>query len=502
MDKTITPEQKLAEDLAGFRHDPLNAVLFAFPWGAGELTGSPGPRAWQAEALDYIGQHFRNPETRNQPCQIAISSGHDIGKTAFIAMVSWWGMSTFEDARINVSANTGAQLNTKTSPEIAKWFRLPINAHWFDKTVTSVKARDAHHAEEWRCDLVAWSEDNPAAFAGLHNFGKRLIFILDEASEIPQAIFDTLAGTTLDENSEILVLVCGNPTRGTGPFIDIVFGRQKHRWKRYVIDSRTVEGTNKSKLEQWAQDYGEDSDFFRVRARGLPPAAASAQFIDQKLIDEAQRRIAVPSSRDPLVAGVDFAWGGGDDNVIRFRRGYDARSIPPIKIKGEFTRDPAVLTGKLAEILTEDFDGEKLAMLFMDSAGIAAPVESNLRALGHENLMSVNFGAHSPDVKAAYMRDYMWMQMKEWLRKAAIDKDPDLAADLAADLAGPCLVSDKQQRVKLEAKELMVKRGLDSPDDADALALTFAFPVAPKDENEGREQMQQLPGGPQSWMSV
>jgi hypothetical protein len=120
------------------------------------------------------------------------------------------------------------------------------------------------------------------------------------------------------------------------------------------------------------------------------------------------------------------------------------------------------------------YNGRKLAMLFLDSAGIAAPVESRLRQLGHRNIVTVNFGAHSPDPKSAYMRDYMWQKLKEWLRDGAIDSDPGLAADLA----GPCLVSDKQQRIKLEDKELMKKRGLDSPDDADALALTFAQVVA------------------------
>jgi hypothetical protein len=391
MESKLTPERTLAQDLAQYVHNPLDAVLYGFGWGKGELADSPGPRAWQAEVLKQIGAHLQNPATRHTPCQIAISSGHDTGKSSLIAMVTWWALSTFEDTRVNVSSNTGMQLQTKTSVEMAKWFRLAINSEWFDKSITSIKVRDAEHAEEWRCDLVSWSEDNPAAFAGLHNFGKRLVFILDEASEIPQAIFDTMAGTTLDEKSEILILIAGNPTRATGPFIDCVFGRNRHRWLRHIIDSRNVEGTNKSKLAEWLQDYGEDSDFFRVRARGLPPSAGSGQFIDQDLITEAQKRIVFPDETEPLVAGVDFAWGGADDNVIRFRRGADARSIPPIRIKGEFTRDPAVLTGKLSDILRKDYNGERLAMLFMDSAGIAAPVESRQRRLGFENLMAVNF---------------------------------------------------------------------------------------------------------------
>ena len=488
----------IAQDLAGYVNNPLAAILYGFPWGKGELSDSRGPRAWQAEVLKQIGAHLANPETAWQPCQIVISSGHDIGKSALISMLTWWALSTFEDSRVNITANTGNQLTTKTSPELSKWFRLAVNSDWFEKSITSIKVKDPQHSETWRADLVPWSADNPAASAGLHNKGKRLLIIMDEGSEIPQVIFDTMEGVTLDENTQIIVIVCGNPTISAGPFIDIAFGRKRHRWLRHIIDSRNVEGTNKQKLAEWEKDYGEDSDFFRVRARGLPPAAGSAQFIDQGLIDAAQKRYVYPDWKEPLVAGVDFAWGGSDDNVIRFRRGFDAKSIPPIKIKGEFTRDPAVLTGKLADILRRDYDGERLAMLFMDSAGIAAPVESRLRLLGFENLMTVNFGAHSPDIKCAYMRDYMWAAMKEWLRDASIDSDPELAADLA----GPCLVSDPQQRVKLEAKEVMQKRGLDSPDDADALALTFAMPIAPKETYTERDHVRKLPGGEFSWMGV
>src|ERR1700676_266025 len=474
---------EIAAEIAEFYHDPFGAVMVGFPWGDSELAESQGPRNWQREVLDYIGSHLSNPVTRHQPCRIAISSGHDIGKSSLIAMVTWWALSTFEDCRVNITANTDNQLKTKTSPELAKWFRAAYNSECFDKTVTSIKVIDPKHYETHRCDLLAWSEDNPAAFAGLHNKGKRIVFIVDEASEVPQTIFDTMEGVMLDEGTEIIVIVPGNPTRNKGPFYDIVFGSRRHRWKTWTIDSRSVEGTNKQQLAEWEQDYGEDSDFFRVRARGLPPVAESAQFIDQDLIDQAQRRKVTVLAEEPLVAGVDFAWGGADDNVIRFRCGLDASSIKPIKIKGEFTRDPAVLTGKLADVLSATYivngTARKLAMLFLDSAGIAAPVESRLRQLGHKNIVTVNFGAHSPSEKCAYFRDYIWQRLKEWLRDGAIDQD----AGLASDLSKPVLVSDKLNRVKLESKELMKKRlgklGLErcSPDDADALALTFAMKI-------------------------
>jgi len=474
-------QQEIASDLGAFTHDPTGAVMYGFPWGEGELATHAGPRSWQRKILDKIGAHLSNPETRHKPCRIAVSSGHDIGKTALISMVSWWANSTFEDCRGNITANTGGQLNTKTQPEMAKWFRMAINADWFDVNVTSIKIREHKHEHNWRLDFVPWSEENPAASAGLHNKDKRLLIIFDEASEIPQIIFDVAEGVLLDENTEIIWLIFGNPTRNYGPFYEAVFGSQRHRWDPIVIDSREVEGTNKEQLKEWEEDYGEDSDFFRVRARGLPPRAASGQYIDQDLITAAQKRPVRALPDDPLVAGVDFAWGGSDDNVIRFRKGLDARSIPPIKIKGEFTRDPAVMVGKLADVLSRQYNGDKVQMLFFDSAGIAAPVEGRLRALGHKNIMVVNFGADSPNNKYAYMRDYMWGMVKDWLAHGAIDSDPGLAADLAK----PILVSDRLQRVKLEPKDVMKKRlakmGMDatSPDDGDALALTFAMPVAP-----------------------
>jgi hypothetical protein len=475
-------ELELLQRVMKHARDPLGYTQRFYPWGKDAVDGSLGPRKWQTEVHAYIRDHLANPATRFTPCRVAISSGHGIGKSAFLGQIVNWAMSTCEDCRVIVTAGTGAQLTTKTVPEISKWVNLGLNHHWFDVRATSIRALVPGHELTWRTDVITWAEDNPQAFAGLHNKGKRIVIIFDEASTIAAKIWEVVQGALTDENTEIIWLAYGNPEVNTGEFYEVVFGGKRHRWKQYVIDSRDVEGTNKAEIEEALMDYGEDSDRFRVRYRGLPPRASSAQFIDQDLINNAQRRKVVVLADEPLVAGVDFAWGGADDNVIRFRCGHDAQSIKPIKIKGEFTRDPAVMVGKLGDILGASYVvggiSRKLAMVFLDSAGIAAPVEARLRQLGHNNIVTVNFGAHSPDTKSAYMRDFMWQKMKEWLRDGAIDNDPGLAADLA----GPCLVSDKQQRIKLEDKELMKKRGLDSPDDADALALTFAQAVAPKQQ--------------------
>lgn len=477
-------ELELARRLAAFRHDPLGAVLYGFPWGKGELANYKGPRKWQCEELELLGKHLQDPETRFKTYRRAISSGHGPGKTTFAAFVAWWAQSTFLDGMARVTANTERQLITTTQPEFQRWFRLSINAHWFQVNAASIKAVDPDHEQTWRLDFVPWSIENAQAFAGKHNAGRRMLVIFEEASPIPNEIYRVTNGSLTDAGTEKIFIAIGNPTLNTGPFFESVFGNQRNRWTSRIIDSRDVEGHDSDEIKSWLDECqgDEDADYFRVRARGLFPKGASGQFIDLDTIRNAQLGPAIPLSDEPLVAGVDFAWGGADDNVIRFRRGNDARSIPPIKIKGEFTRNPIVMISKLSDVLTKSYSGNKVAMLFCDSAGIAGPVVKRLRELGHSNIMEVNFGQDSTDPQYVYRRDEMWGKMKSWLMEGgAIDTDPGLASDLSK----PLYTNDNKFRVKLESKELMKKRlaklGIDStsPDDADALALTFAMRIAP-----------------------
>ena len=153
-----------------------------------------------------------------------------------------------------------------------------------------------------------------------------------------------------------------------------------------------------------------------------------------------------------------------------------------------------MLTNRLADVLSKTYEGKPVSMLFLDSAGIAGAVGTRLRELGHKNIREVNFGADSPDEKFRYMRDFMWGQMKQWLLTGAIDKDQQLETDLTSPGTRP----NDRQLVWLESKEQMKKRGVDSPDDGDALALTFAAPVqAPKPRAVGY----QMPKGPHAWQA-
>jgi hypothetical protein len=472
------PEADLVEDIAGFTHDPLGFALYAFPWGDGELSESKGPRQWQRDLFEEIGAHLRNPETRHQPLLISRASGHGIGKSAAISMLVDWAMSTCEDCKVVITANTENQLRTKTWPEVSKWFRLGINAHWFNVTATAVAVKDKEHERGWRADAVPWSENNTEAFAGLHNKGKRIVLIFDEASNIADKVWEVAEGALTDEDTEIIWLAFGNPTRNTGRFRE-TFGRLKHRWKGRQIDSRTVEGTNKAQIAKWVADYGEDSDFVKVRVRGMFPSASSTQLIPSDLVTAAREREATATIYDPIIMAVDVARFGDDQSVIRFRRGRDARTIPAQKFRGI---DTMQLAGRVAALI----DQHKPDAVFIDETGVGGGVVDRLRQLGH-TVVGVNFGAKADawveGERPANKRAEMWMRGREWLRSGGVIDDDD---ELAADLEGVEYGYDTHNSVLLEKKDDMKKRGLSSPDDGDALMLTFAYPVAKREDGVGR----------------
>lgn len=466
-------EREVLREVAACYADPLRFVLTMFPWGHGTLLHHQGPDTWQTEFLQWLGEQVKQRRFDGthpvKPIRRAVSKGHGVGGSTMAAWLVAWIMSTREHAQGTVTANTHTQLNTKTWAAVQRWMTLCLTAHWFE--VNSSRMYHKGHPSSWFCTPQSCREENSEAFAGQHAEGSTSFYLFDEASAVPDTIYEVAEGGLTD--GEPMEFLFGNATRSYGKFHRACFGSERDLWSPLIIDSRESRLTNKEQIAEWEQLYGEDSDFFRVRVRGLSPQASDAQFIDLERIIAAQTREVVVLPDQPLVAGCDLAWGGDDDNVIRFRCGLDARSIPPIRIKGEFTRDPSVLVTRLSEVLSNDYGGRKVHTLFMDSAGIAGAVAPRLRELGFKNIQEVNFGADSPDMKCRYYRDFMWKEMKDWLLKGATDRTPDLENDLA----GPGTRPDLRQRVWLESKKDMKARGLDSPDDGDALALTFAASV-------------------------
>lgn len=466
---------ELQEFIGSFADDPLGFVLAAFPWGEpGPLEKHTGPDTWQREHLAWLGEEVRSRKFDGllpvSPIRSVVSSGHGIGKSVEVAWIVDWILSTRPHAQGTVTANTFTQLQTKTWAAIQRWTKLCLTGHWF--TINSDRIYHPDYRESWFCALQSSREENSEAFAGQHAADSTSFYIFDEASAVPDAIFDVAEGGLTD--GEPMIFLFGNPTRSTGKFHRAAFGSDRERWHATIVDSRLSRFTNKEQIAEWAKDYGEGSDFFRVRVLGLPPAASDLQFIDTATVSAAQKREVTPLADDPLVCGLDVARGGGDDCVFRFRRGADGKSIKPVRVPGEQARDSMRLVTLATQILAADYHGRKVATLFVDATGIGGPIGDRLRQLGHSNVVDVQFGAQSPDAKLANMRAFMWAKMRDWLRdRGSIPADPRLEQDLT----GPGYSHDKQDRLVLESKEHMKARGVGSPDDGDALALTFAYPV-------------------------
>jgi hypothetical protein len=462
-------ELELALDIGSYSLDPVGLVKYIFPWGGDKLK-TDGPRTWQTDVLEDIKQHLADPETRFQPLQIAVASGHGIGKSALIAMIMEWAKSTCEDCKVIATAGTGTQLATKTVPEVQKWFRLAINQHWWDINATSIRVKDPAHQALWRTDFITWSLQKTEAFAGLHNQGKRIVIIFDEASSIDDEIWHVTEGALSDEDTEIIWIAFGNPTRNTGEFYRAITGA--NRWHKRQIDSRTVEGTNKKLLDAQIAEWGEDSDRARVRIRGEFPRGGSTQFISGELVAAARKRTVDGFQAMPVILGVDVARFGDDRSIICRRQGRKADFI------GKFYGiDTQVLGGKVQEAIDE----EKPDAVVIDGDGIGGAIVDFLKARGYDRKTAlVEFhGGYTASDAHAYLnkRAEIWGWMKEWLAGAQIPDEPEIETDLTGPDYGyhptkGCLV--------LESKDDMKSRGVDSPDLGDALAMTFAVKVAPK----------------------
>lgn len=492
MNNTLThhTEKQLAEYIASFYDDPFGFVMGVFPWGMpalpdgsdNPLKDKKGPEPWQEEELKALGDHIKNNilltslGLEMEVWKSAVASGHGVGKSAFVAWLIMFLMSTRADTRGVVTANTQFQLEDKTWPELAKWHNLALNKHWFTWSATGFvfSAYPEEKQKNYKTTAATVSEQKTEAFAGLHNEGKTVFVIFDEASGIPGKIWEVSEGALTD--GEGFFFSFGNPTRPDGEFADC-FDKHASIYRHRHVDSREVSHTNKQALRGIIAKYGEDSDEVKVRIRGLFPAQSFNGFISTDIVNDAMKRELISDSMAGLIMAIDVARFGNDSSVIGFRQGRDARSIEKKKFKG-------LSLVKLSEIAMREADIHRPDMIVVEATGVGSGVIDIMRDRGYK-VTEVHPGAaaHDPNLYINRRAEY-WSLMRDWLyEEGCIPEDPALFTQLTTILY---TLDRHEQRVKLEPKEEMKKRGLESPDDADMLALTFAVRVARRDRNMDR----------------
>lgn len=487
--------EELIEFLAGFEDDPYGYVLAAYPWGVpgSELEDFDGPQEWQREILVKLGlgivtiqeaiaeARAYNMEAETSPVQMARTSGHGIGKSALVGWIIDWAQSTKADTKGVVTANTENQLKTKTWAELAKWHRLSISAPLFKMTATARFSIDPEHERTWRIDMVPWSEKNTEAFAGLHNKGRRILLVFDEASAIPDVIWETAEGALTDNNTEIIWCCFGNPTRNSGRFRECFEGGQfSHRWDHAAISSLDVDITNKTQLNKWIEDYGIDHDFTRVRVLGKFPRVDANSFIPLEDARAATTRPLPTDNPAPVVLGVDVARYGNDKSVIYPRQGLDARSRQPVVLQG-------VNTMQLATRVFNEYMRYQAVAIFVDAGGVGGGVVDRLLQMGAP-VYAVDFGSGSdnsnvedPYTKYRNKRAEIWGGMRSFIARGGCipDEIPMIEHRISTELSNPTytMAGSGEDEIQLESKKDMKRRQVESPDVGDALACTFAYPA-------------------------
>lgn len=492
-------EAYIVEAAGRFWDDPLGWIMFAFDWAndkALQVCKLPhpwnliydsewGPDTWLCELCERIQAKVRangfdpNSPTPVDPIREAAASGHGIGKSAGVGMLTNWIMSTRPFAQGTITATTNDQLRSKTWAQITLWTQRSVTKHWWDITSSPMRMVHKVHGDRWKCEAKSCDEHNSEAFAGQHAATSTSFYIFDEASGVPDKIHDVSLGGLTD--GEPIVLAFGNPTMNVGWFAEC-FRSQRHRWGTVQIDSRDVQITNKKYLQELIDDYGIDSDRVKVRVRGMFPNMSVKQYFSIADLDAAFGRHLRPDEYNfaPKILTLDPAWEGDDELVFGLRQGL---KFEILRVIGKNDNDLVI-----AKMLADFEDEHQADAVFID-AGFGTGIASAGRTWGRDWTL-VWFAGESSDPGCINKRAEMYQATRDWFKSGgAIPKDQRLYNEGSWIEAKP----RDDGKLQIESKKDMKKRlallgGASgettggSPNRLDSLVLSFSFPVQLKDK--------------------
>lgn len=438
-----TDLQSLVDEFVRFREDPCHFVRSLF---------GVDPTPQQRLVLEAVA----GPGAR-----VTVRSGHGTGKTTALAWLVLWHTLCFPDSRTPCTAPTSHQLQSVLWAEIAKWHsRMP---DWFRRqiVVQSEFVRIVGAEQSQFAVARTARKEAPEALQGFH--AANLLFVVDEASGVPDTIFQAAEGALSTPGAR--VVLASNPTQTSGYFYDS-HNRDRHLWTTLRFSCLDSPLVAPEYVERMRSKYGEDSDLFRVRVLGDFPSASFQQLIPRELAEAATMRHLRPDEYAfaPLLFGLDVARYGDCKSVLVERQGLRCA------VRRAWGKtDTMTLADQVAGEMVQSSPQSLLVDVAMGSA-----VVDRLRQVGWRNVLEVNFGWASSNPKYANKRTEMWVGIRDWLEAGGVLPPHDQLLD---DLCGPQYWFTPTGRMALESKEDMRDRGLASPDYGDALALTFAVPT-------------------------
>src|SRR5690606_25246911 len=305
--------------------------------------------------------------------------------------------------------------------------------------------------------------EQPEALQGIHS--DHVLLVADEASGVPEQVFEAAAGSMSGENATTILL--GNPVRGSGFFYD-THHRLSGQWKTLRVSCEDSPRVSKAYIQEMAARYGEESNAFRVRVLGEFPLTDDDTVIPLELVEAATQRDVETNPHAPIVWGVDVARFGSDKSALAKRQANQL--LEPVQTWSGL--DTMQLTGVIKAAWDALTPSERPVEILVDSIGMGAGVVDRLRELGLP-ARGINV-SESPSLGQTYsnLRAELWYKARAWLAARDSRLPPD--DDLKAELVSPRYKFTSSGKIQVESKDDMRKRGLPSPDRADAFVLTFA----------------------------
>ncbi len=416
------------------------------------------PLPWQKDFLNAIAKGER---------RISVRAGHGVGKSTVCAWAMVWHMLMRAPQKTICTAPTSSQLMDALFAEVKRWINqlpdfLKELFNVLSDRITLIAAPESSFIS-----ARTSSRERPEALAGVHS--ENVLIICDEASGIPEEVFQAAVGSMSGHNA--CTILIGNPTRNVGLFFKTHHGL-KHDWFTMKVSCVDIPLVAKDFLLQVAQTYGVQSNAYRVRVLGEFALADDDALISAETVDSAMCRDIEIDPQAPLIYGLDVARYGSDRTVLCKRQG---NVVYPLQVLAG--RDLMETVGFIMNEIECDMDLlKKPTQINIDSIGLGAGVADRLRETCvryNIDIRDVNVSESSAmNIKASRLRDELWMAVRDWLaaRACKLEKDDTLRAELCA----PTYTFDSQGRLKVESKDMLKSRGQRSPDLADSLALTFA----------------------------
>jgi len=441
------PRNFFEEFVAAYGNDP---VLFVE-----EMLG--------AQPFDYQAEFLRALLDERK---MSVKSGHGTGKSTTASWAMLWFMLLRYPCKVVVTAPTSSQLFDAMFAELKRWINeLPKELQQLLNVKSDRVELVSAPAEAFISCRTARAE-TPEALAGVHS--DNVLLIIDEASGVPEQVYEAAAGSMSGHNATTLML--SNPTRSSGTFFES-HNRMAHSWWTRTWSCKDSPLVSHEFVDEMELRYGPESNAYRVRVLGEFPLSDDNTIIPYHLVEAAQNRDVVVSDEATVVWGLDVARFGSDATALCKRQG-------PIVTELRSWRglDLMQTTGRIVAEYEALAPSKRPAEILVDSIGVGSGVVDRLQELGVP-VRGVNV-AESPSMGDTYMnlRSELWFKCKAWLedRSCKLPKDDQLIAELTAIRYS----FTSSGKMKAESKDEMRKRGLGSPDLADALCLTMASDAA------------------------